>query len=346
MPTRERLHSRYYNDFVSPPRASTKPLFKSCKDTNPCGKNWLSGLHIMGSQSIDIEHITRSNFVDEQGPQKSRKYMAYASAYGLRVVCEGLTDPNQLQQVYAKRQQIDNEMPVPSVTNSPASNVVEADDIDGIRVSVDYDRAEQGGAVFPWSEVKNVLGDSSTVYDVPVTSVVIRFSAEDFTQMWKDKITDAVDDPNFPTGWIEEPFYAVLESAKPDSTGRQKVKSDHDKRYFLPKSNTTSQGDQGLGWTPRILDLARIWSHKGWTEGDDQQLKGWSDRQKGGDWTAKRIEQRLINFFEPDLQYTGMLRDDKLMNKWRSVISRGKSQDYTSYKTFRWEDEEEWMLQT
>jgi hypothetical protein len=294
---------------------------------------------------MDIEHIVRSGFTDEQGPQASRKYMAYASSYALRVAL-GMVDADQVQELHAERQQIDNESDISSVASSHVSDIVDGINIEGTRFVVDYDRAEQSGSNFPWSAVQSLLGQPDTVYDVPIQRIVIRFSADDFTTMWKNKISDAVDDPNFPTNWIQEPFYAVLESSRPDNDGREKVKSDHEDRYFLPKSNTTSNGQQGLGWTPRVLDLESIWSHRGWSESNDSQLEAWSDRQNGGNWTPKRIEQRLMNFFEPDLHYTGMLRDDELMNKWREVIARGHTHDYTSFKTFAWEDEEEWMLQS
>jgi hypothetical protein len=52
-----------------------------------------------------------------------------------------------------------------------------------------------------------------------------------------------------------------------------------------------------------------------------------------------------MNFFEPEEQYTGMIRDSELMNRWRDVMSNNQNHDYTSFKTFEWDDEEEWMLQ-
>lgn len=299
----------------------------------------------MSTPSLDITNIVKPNFLKKQGPQASRKYKAYTSTYALRVAL-GMVTPSQVQEVRAKRQQIDNEDPVASVASSNVSGIMDAVQIEGVRVEVDFDRASQGGNDFPWSEVQSLLDQPDTVYDLPIQRLVVRFSEDDFTQMWKDKLEDAVDDPNFPVGWVEEPFYAVLDSSRPDNDGRQKVKNDHEDRYFLPKSNTTSSGEQGLGWTPRILDLQSVWSHRGWSERSDPQLEGWSNRQSGGNWTPKRIEQRLMNFFEPDIEYTGMLRDDELMNKWRTVMSRGVPHDYTSFKTFEWDDEEEWMLQS
>jgi hypothetical protein len=292
---------------------------------------------------MDIGNIVRPNFIDQQGRQASRKYMAYSSTYGLRVAM-GWIASDQVQELRASRQQIDNRTEISVVAQSPVSDIMNATNIEGINVEIDFDRAEQRGADLPWSDIQSLLGKPETVYDLPIQRLVIRFSDESFTQAWTDKIEDAIDDPNFPTDWIESPFYAVLESSRPDNDARQKVKNDHEDRYFLPKSNKTSNGKQGLGWTPRILDLQSVWSHRGWTERDDQRLEAWSGRQSGGNWTPKRLEQRLMNFFEPDMQYTGMLRDSDLMNRWRDVMSQG-SHDYTSFKTFEWEDEEEWMLQ-
>lgn len=292
---------------------------------------------------MDISHIVRSNFIDEQGPQASRKYMAYTSTYALRVAMS-MVGPDEVQEINAKRQQVDDETDIAVISQSSISDIMEGVDIEGVRVSVDYDRAEQQGADFPWSNVQSLLDRPSTVYDVPIQRLVVRFRDEEFQQKWADKIKDAIDDPNFPAGWIEPPFFAVLVSSRPDNDGRQKVKNDHEDRYFLPKSNTTN-GQQGLGWSPRILDLESVWSHKGWAESSDPQLEAWSNRQNGGNWTAKRLEQRLMNFFEPEELYTGMLRDSELMNRWRDAITQGNQHDYTSSKTFQWEDEEEWMLQ-
>lgn len=294
---------------------------------------------------MDISNIVRADFIDEQGPKASRKYTAYATTYALRVAM-GMTSPSRVQEVSARRQQINNETDVSAVAQSAASDVMDAVEIEGVRVEIDYDRAETKGADLPWNTIQSLLDRPSTVYDVPIQRLVVRFNDEDFTQKWKKKLDDAIDDQNFPTSWVETPFYAILESAVPDNDGRNKVKNDHEERYFLPKSNTTSNGQPGLGWTPRVLDLAGIWSHQGWIEGSDSKLEAWSDRQPGGNWTPRRLEQRLMNFFEPDVQYTGMLRDDDLMNEWRGVMSSGSQHDYTSFKIFEWDEDEEWMMQT
>lgn len=299
----------------------------------------------MSSTSFDIENIVRPNFIDEQGPQASRKFVAYSSTYGLRVAMGWVDRPDSIQELNAERREMNDETDVPSVAQSPASDVMEAVELEGVRVSVKYDRAEQQGDPLPWSDIRPLLDQPETVYDLPIQKIVVRFEDEDFKQMWIDKLDDAIDDPNFPTSWVESPFYAVLETGIPDNDARQKVKDDHENRYFMPKSNTTSNGNPGLAWTPRILDLDSIWSHRGWTERSDPQLEAWSDRQSGGNWTPYRLEQRLMNFFEPEEQYTGMIRDSALMNRWRDVMANSQNHDYTSFKTFEWDDEEEWMLQ-
>lgn len=256
-----------------------------------------------------------------------------------------LSSPDTVQEIKAERKKRRSESPVTSVRQSTVSDIVDAAEYTGVRVSVDYDRADQRGNPFPWNDIRPLLDQPDTVYDIPVQHLIVRFEDEEFTQMWRNKITDAIDDPNFPTSWIEGPFYAVLRTGEPDEQARTKVKSDHEDRYFIPTSNTTTGGQDGLGWTPRILDLIGIWSQMGWTERQDPQLEAWSERQSGGNWTPHRLEQRLMNFFEEEEQYTGMIRDSELMNKWRNVMSSGQSHDYTSYKTFEWEDEQEWMLQ-
>lgn len=299
----------------------------------------------MSTTSFDIANIVRPNFIDEQGPQASRKFVAYSSTYALRVAMDWLNSPDGIQELNAKRQKMGDETDVSSVAQSSVSDIMEAVELEGVRVTVDYDRAQQQGNPFPWRGIQLLLDQPATVYDLPIQRLVVRFEDEGFSQIWKDKIEDAIDDPNFPTDWVENPFYAILKSGYPDNDARQKVKNDHEERYFMPSSNRTSNGQRGLGWTPRILDLDSIWSHKGWAERSDPQLEAWSNRQSGGNWTAYRLEQRLMNFFEVEEQYTGMIRDSSLMNKWRNVISGGNNHDYTSFKTFEWNDEEEWMLQ-
>lgn len=299
----------------------------------------------MSTTSFDIENIVRSDFINEQGPQAARKYVVYSSTYGLRVTMGWLSSSDSVQELKAERKKRQSESPVLSVAQSSVSDIMTASEYQGVRVTVDYDRAEQRGNKFPWNNVRPLLGQPETVYDIPVQHLVVRFGDEEFTQMWTDKISNAIDDSSFPTSWIEEPFYAVLKTGEPDAQARDKIKSDHEDRYFIPTSNTTSGGQDGLGWTPRVLDLVGIWSQMGWTERQDPQLEAWSERQSGGNWTPRRLEQRLMNFFEEEEQYTGMIRDSELMNKWRSVMSDGQSHDYTSYKTFEWKDEQEWTIQ-
>ncbi len=298
----------------------------------------------MSSSSLDLENIARPNFVDEQGPQSNRKYKAYTSTYALRVAM-GFVDPDQIQELKSNRREVNSEQDIGVISDKFVGEIVDAINFEGTYVDINYDRSEVNGASFPWAKIQSLLGQSSTVYDTPIQRLVIRFEDDDFKSMWEDKLQNAVDDQHFPTGWVESPFFAVLSSAAPDSDGKDKVKNDHEERYFLPKSNRSSNGKQGLGWTPRILDLESVWSHKGWAENHDQRLEAWSNRQSGGNWTPHRIEQRFMNFFEPEVQYTGMLRDSELMNQWRNAVSSGNKHDYTSFKTFRWEGNEVWELE-
>lgn len=129
----------------------------------------------MSATSFDIQNIVRSGFIAEQGPQAGRKYVAYSSTYGLRVAMGWLSSPDTVQEIKAERKKRRSESPVTSVRQSTVSDIVDAAEYTGVRVSVDYDRADQRGNPFPWNDIRPLLDQPDTVYDIPVQhpSVVV-----------------------------------------------------------------------------------------------------------------------------------------------------------------------------
>lgn len=246
---------------------------------------------------------------------------------------------DDVQEVFARRQPRWDDSEISLISNSPVSGFVEGVHTKGKRVEVDFDRRDNPSG-FPWQDVEDVLVEDETAYDLPVNSLVIRFEDDEFEQMWRDKIDDAIDSQNFPLDWIEPPFFAELTSTEPgDPDTKQQVEDAHPDRYFMPRSNTVN-GEDGLALRPRTLDVVEVHSFKGWSGSTDPQFEAWSERQND-EWTPKKLENRLMNFFDEDVKYAGMMHNTQLVSKFNSVVSN----EYLSRKTFDWVEGEEWEQQ-
>ncbi|MFB6222331.1 MAG: hypothetical protein ABEH86_01490 [Haloarcula sp.] len=294
----------------------------------------------MSANNLDIEPIVRDGYIEEQGQQASVKYVPYSAAYCLRAVME-MVSPDNIQFVRAMRQPRRDVGDIDLVANSPVSDFVEGVHTEGKRVDVHFDRGDYLD-VFPWDDVEDVLDENETAYDLPISKLVLRFEDEegDFTDLWRSKIDDAIEDPNFPLDWIEPPFFVEMESADPgDSDIADHVKEVHDDRYFHPRSNTVN-GEQGLGLRPRTLDVTSVQSFANWTGSTDSELQAWSERQ-AEEWTPEKVENRLMNFFNRDVRYAGMLHDSAMTNRLVDKIS----DEHMAPKTFNWVEDEEWIQQ-
>lgn len=201
---------------------------------------------------------------------------------------------------------------------------------------LEFDRSEDGK--FPWTDVRSTLGQPSTIYDLPIRHLVVRFENEEFEQEWREAIESAIEVDDFPMEWIESPFFAVLESAEPgDSDARDRVREPHEDFYFKPMFEA-AEDYEGMDWSVRTLDLSAIWSYQGFVNRPQPILTSHvGDKQY--DWTPRRIERYLMNFFDPSKNYTGVIRDSDWAGLWRRVYSR----DVTSTKVFEWEEDEEWV---
>jgi hypothetical protein len=294
----------------------------------------------MSASNIDIQSIVRDGFIEEQGEQASVKYVPYSAAYCLRAVLE-MVSPENIQFVRAMRQPQWDVDDIDLVANSPVSDFVEAVHTEGKRIDVHFDRGDYLDE-FPWHDVEDVLDENETAHDLPVSKLVLRFEDEegDFTDLWRSKIDDAIEDPNFPLGWIEPPFFVEMTSSDPgDPDIADHVKEVHGDRYFHPRSNTVD-GEQGLGLRPRTLDVTSVQSFANWTSSTDAELQAWSERQTE-EWTPEKVENRLMNFFNRDVQYAGMLHDSAITTRLVDTIS----DEHMAPKTFNWVEDEEWIQQ-
>jgi hypothetical protein len=285
----------------------------------------------------ELRSIVTDQHYQEQSQEGIRRFYGYAFSQGLRKTMAYL-DPENVQKLKASREFRTGTEDIPAVANSSASSVFDAQTTEGMLLDLDYDRAEDGD--FPWSEIQSVLGLPSTVYDIPIRHLVVRFESDDFHQKWETAFEDAIDIKNFPTGWIEGPFYAELISRPPGGgDARERVRSAHDDFYYLRRS-ASQGGHDGLGWNPSSLDLEGVWSHRGYTSYPDA-VRTTRIGDRSYDWTPRRLEQFVMNYFDEDNSYVGLMRNPDFVNDWRQIHST----DMTSTKVFEWEEGEEWVQQ-
>lgn len=263
----------------------------------------------------------------------SRRFKPYSFTMGLRKTME-YVEPEEIQELVANRNfGLYVEM-IPGVSESVVSDYVEGKNTHGRDFEVDYDRTHNGP--FSWSDVKGLLGKQSTVYDVPVRHLVIRFDDEEFVDDWASYIENAIDATEVLTDWIETPFYAVLKSSSPgESDALNGIHRLHEDFYYDPEAE---QEKEGLPCPPVTLDLEAIWSHRAFVRDDEPVQTNWVGDK---DWTPRMIEHALMNFFAPDSQYSGRLFNSSLAGDWRGLFAL----EATDTKVYQWEGGEEWEQQ-
>lgn len=282
-----------------------------------------------------LEDLVTDEFFDQQNDTETRRFVPYSFTQGLRKAMAHI-DPEDIQELEANRSFNTDREKIDAVVSSPISDIFDGEFLTRKQFDLDFDKAE--GDIFPWADVQDILG-SKTVYDLPVRHLVVQFEHEEFEQEWQETIESAIDQDVVPTSWVDSQFYAVLESAKPeDSDARENVRDHHEEFYFKPKFES-EEDYEGMDWQVRTLDLQSVWSHQAFVNRSEPLLtQHFGDRQL--DWTARRLERFIMNYFAPDENYTGVLRNNEFASLWRRVYSR----DVTSIKRFEWEEGEEWVL--
>lgn len=282
----------------------------------------------------EIEELTTRDHYSNQALAK-RRFKPYSYAMGLRKTMD-YVGPDEIQELIANREfGIDAES-IPEVLNSSVSHYVDGKNTQGRNFEITYDRASHGP--FDWAEILELLGDPSTVYDVPVRRLVIRFDDEDFVSDWISYISEAIGLDKVPTDWIEAPFFAVLESAEPgEAEAREGIRRMHEDFYFDPDTKA-NQDKGGLPCPMVTLDLEAVWSYRAFVGNDDPVLTNWAGNE---DWTPQKIEGALMNYFAPESRYSGRLYNSSFAGDWRRTFSL----EATSTKVFEWEEDEEWEQQ-
>lgn len=282
-----------------------------------------------------LKSIVTEKFYEKQSNVGVKRYVPYSFTQGLRKAM-GHLSPDNIQELEANRSFNSKRNDLNVISNSNVSRIFHGEEIRRKQFEISFNRGEHGD--FPWDEVRSMLGQPSTIYDLPIRRLVVRFSNEEFETSWREAIESAIGVDDFPNTWIEPPFFAVLESTEPgDSDSRDNVRGLHEEFYFKPRFRV-DEDHEGMDWSIKTLDLRSVWSYQGFVDRAQPILttrRG--DRQY--EWTPRRIERYVMNFFHPEEDYTGVIRNNDFASLWRRIYSR----DITSTKEFEWEEEEEWV---
>jgi len=283
-----------------------------------------------------LKPLVTDEFLEKQQKKEdTKRYVPYSFAQGLRKTMAHQSSED-IQEVDANRSFNSDRESIDSIASSDVSNILTGDIVRRKQFELDFDRSENG--TFPWADIRSVLGQSSTVFDLPVRHLVVRFENEEFEKEWRDAFEEAIEMDNPPLSWIEPPFYAILESSEPgDSDARDRVREAHEDFYFQPKFSS-DEDYEGMDWSIRTLDLQSVWSYQGFIN-RAQAIHTVREEDHQYEWTPKRLEQYIMNYFEPSEDYTGILRNSDFAGLWRRTYSR----DITSTKVFEWEEDEEWV---
>ena len=283
-----------------------------------------------------LDDILADDFSDSQSDIDKPLYIPYSFTQGLRKAM-GHLSPENIQQLQADRSYNIDRDKISCVERSSISDIFSGEVVQRKQFELDYNKADDGD--FPWIEISSLLGQPSIIYDLPVRKIVVRFYSDEFAEKWKDTIESAIDIDGFPSSWIEQPFFAVLESQEPgDSDARVNIRGIHDEFYYKPMFESEEEYE-GMDWSIRSLDVRNVWSYQGFINRPEPILttrRG--DRQFN--WTPRKIEKYVMNFFDPSENYSGAFRNNPFASLWR----RAYSTDVTSLKRFEWEEGEEWVL--
>lgn len=282
-----------------------------------------------------IKSLVTDDFWVKQKDTDIRRYVPYSFTQGLRKAMAHL-QPDNIQELEANRSFNTDRESLSAIAKSSVSEIFQGELVGRKQFELSYDRSEDGE--FPWTDIRSILGQPSTIYDLPIRRIVVRFHDEEFEQEWINTLTSAINNDDPPTSWIEPPFFAVLQSAESgDSDARENVTGLHEEFYYKPRFRV-EEDHEGMDWSVRTLDLESVWSYQGFVNRPEPIFETRAgDRQY--DWTPRRIERYLMNFFNPEESYTGVVRNSNFAGLWRRVYSR----DVTDIKEFEWEAGVEWV---
>lgn len=284
------------------------------------------------TDKASTEHIqdllTRERFNRQY--DAGRRFKACSFTQGLRKGMECVRTED-VQEVIASRDfELDSE-PIAKVSNSSVSEIASGFDTQKREFNINFNKEDYGD--FPWNDIKAVLDQPSTLYDVPIRRFVIQFRDEDFVNNWIETVREGLDVENPPINWIETPFFAVLESKEPGVTPLRKgVRREHSDYYY-----STDSEQKEFPWPIRTLDFESVWSYQAYIN-DQETILTTREAGKTKEWTAREIEYNLMNYFDPEDRYSGVLQNSNRVSDVREILSL----DVTSTKTFEWVEGEEW----
>lgn len=280
-----------------------------------------------------LQDITTDEHFRKQSRKDGERYVPYSFAQALRKTMAHVNS-DDVQELDVNRTYNTGREKIDTITESSVSGIFDGEFLSRKQFEIDFDKGEDGS--FPWSDIRSKLGEGPIVHDLPIRRIVIQFDDEEFISKWKEGLDSAIDS-DISTGWVEKPFFAVLKSSEAGSAdARDNVRSAHEDFYHQPKFES-DEDYEGMDWSIRTLDLENVWSYRAFVNSADPILTSRrGDREY--EWTPRRIEHYVMNFFDSSEEYTGLLRNSEFSSAWRGAYSL----DVTSHKRYEWREEEEW----
>lgn len=293
-------------------------------------------------QPVALTDLAHEALIEEYGQSQDRRYVGYFKSQSLKRVLAKLDSPERVQEVAGKRRA--NQTTRDADAGRESLPYLDARDIQRDEWRVAYNRAHH--PTLDWETLSDRLTANRAVWDIPVERLVVRLDDEDLHEHWRSFIeTASARHPDLPedgiqTNWIEPPFFAVMETARPGSEGCERAVRDYhddEQYYFMPRSRA-DETHAGMGWNPRTLDLVAMWSHRAFVDTKDVLA---TRRSEDGTEkiTPRVIEDEFINFRETDVRRVGGVNSPLFVNKWRRAFSRGS----TDQKAYNWLDSGEWV---
>lgn len=271
----------------------------------------------------DIPSRVHEALCDEFGENQDRRYRGCFISQSLRELMKFIS-PEQIVTVATTRNMTNNSSTVPIPGSFKEFTTVKTKN----EISVDQRFDKKTHLIFPWADVRDWLDDEPDLYDLAVTSVVIRLDENELLHDHLMRLLKAA--IGFTdTGALREPFYAVMSSKSTahEPGLRRAVTNHHHPRYF---SNESVEGERGLGWQKRTLDLDAVWSERAFMKKQGTPFY---------DMTMRDIEDQAVNHTgQTDHEY-GAINSKLVINRWRKEFSRGT----TDMKPYRWTEHGEWV---
>jgi hypothetical protein len=263
--------------------------------------------------------------VEQFGEEHSARVRGCFISTSLRKLMEFL-DPDDIHSITAERRI--NKSTEDISLGGEISKYTDVEESHTLRASLCY-RRDAHHTVFDWGSFREWLDSEPDVHDMSVSEIVIRIQNEAL----RDQLYQVL---NYATGFQDQgeflnPFFAVMQSKRPRMPRtRRAIQNFHEPYYFKP-ANKTEDGQRGMNWPVRCLDLMALWSLRAWTDSGIKPLY---------DMTMHDIEASGINHIGQTQPEYCAINSKLVVNKWRSKFSRGT----TDAKRWEWLQNEGWQF--